>query len=187
MAERYGKPPTRPMGDGARGPEPRIAARRARREGEDAAARRHSRGGIPREGEGAPASSRLRSGCAPGGAAADVLRESDVAAEGIFEKKMAGRPVSAFPKKPTRKSRVTAPGSCGTTCATQSAARCFPKCSKSRRDVTPLGAVVRKEDSRESHLTSRDRLDPRDGIERAAPRGTEPVRRVDADVDFIFA
>lgn len=93
----------------------------------------------------------------------------------------------SFPKKPTRKSRVTAPGSCGTTCATQSAARCFPKCSKSRRDVTPLGAVVRKEDSRESHLTSRDRLDPRDGIERAAPRGTEPVRRVDADVDFIFA
>jgi hypothetical protein len=61
------------------------------------------------------------------------------------------------------------------------------KCSKSRRDVTPLGAVVRKEDSRESHLTSRDRLDPRDGIERAAPRGTEPVRRVDADVDFLEA
>jgi hypothetical protein len=56
-------------------------------------------------------------------AAADVLRESDVAAEGIFEKKMAGRPVSAFPKKPTRKSRVTAPGSCGTTCATQSVGR----------------------------------------------------------------
>ena len=50
-------------------------------------------------------------------------RESDNAAEGtIFEKKMAVASSLSFPKKPTRKSRVTAPGSCGTTCATQSAA-----------------------------------------------------------------
>ena len=49
-------------------------------------------------------------------------------------------------------------------------------CSKSRRDVTPLGAVVRKEESRESHLTFRN-LSTR-ATEPSAQRPAEPSRSV---------